>query len=192
MHAVSVTDQKAPEAPAIVPDHEFAPLVLRREDDHERREHPRSLLGVPVFREEVARFVDEQLVQLRVNRAVYAQGGRRVGDDAFERAAPARVVGVDTRRRNLATPADLRVHDRLGAATVGGGARHPRERVRLRVQDRERESADAVHGDAHHRQFDSSRTSEVAGTLQSGQGAGEEAMSAEAGMVREISTRGTA
>ena len=48
----------------LVPDHELAPLVGRREHDDQRRDHPVELLAVAMGQEEAPRLVEQQVVEV--------------------------------------------------------------------------------------------------------------------------------
>lgn len=103
-------------------DHERATLELRRQHDHERAHHAVGLLGVLVRRKELARAVDQQVVELSAQRA--ALGQAEVAPDLRElrpqRPLPSPRVDLELARADLPAGAHALVEHRLVPEAVAG------------------------------------------------------------------------
>ena len=130
---------------AMVADEQLAAAARDRQRDRQGRDHAVRLLGVAVCGEEAAAFVDEQLVELRVEPVARAPETRRRGaEDSRERLLPRAAREANPLRSNLPTVADRGVDKRVRPLAVGGTLRRCNQGAYLRLGHRKGQHAGAV------------------------------------------------
>ncbi len=136
--------QVKPDAVVLVTDHQFAAGEQRRQQDHQRAEHPVQLLGIAVAEEEAARLVEQQLMERGRNRGLHAEAVGDPGEDALQSDCPALAAQAHLLRPDLPTAPYRRVENRCFTAAVRRRFRHRRELRCLRRQQRQCHLADAL------------------------------------------------
>ena len=134
--------------------------------DRQRRDHAVRLLRIAVRGEEAAGFVDEQLVQPRIEPLGRAtEAGRRLVENPFERVPPRTSGYVNPRRGDLPAVAYRRVDQRVRPLAVGRAFRRGDQGANLRLGNRKGEHADAVHLQPWHGREQAAVRVEVAWTV---------------------------
>ena len=134
-----------------VADDQLATRARGWQRDRQGRDHPVGFLGVAVRREETARFIDQQLVELRVEPVGGAtQARRRRVEDLRERLRPrgarqSHPLGID-----LPAVADRPVQQCFRSLAVRRALRPLDQGSDLRLGNREGEGARALHLQPRH------------------------------------------
>ena len=146
-----------------VADDQLAARARGWQRDRQGRNHPAGFLGVAVRREETARFIDQQLVELRVEPVGGAtQARRRRVEDLRERLRPrgarqSHPLGID-----LPAVADRPVQQCFRSLAVRRALRHLDQGTDLRLGDRKGQGARALHLQTRHGREQSAVGAEVA------------------------------
>ncbi len=149
-----------------VADDQLAAGAGDRQGDRQRRDHAVHLLRVAMRCEETAGFVDEQLVQPRVEplgRA--AEPGRRLVENPLERIPPRLSGHANPGRVDLPAVAYRGIDQRVRALAVRRAFRRGNQGADLRLGNRKGEQADVVHLQPWHGREQPAVRAEITGTV---------------------------
>ena len=115
------------------------------QDDDERGEHARRLLGVAVAHEEPALAIEQQLVEPGRDRPSDAEAVRGARHDAVERPRPVPPADPHLAGADLPATAHGRVHDRVLPAAEGRRLGRAGQLPGLHGQQRQGYGSDPLH-----------------------------------------------
>ena len=131
-------------------DFDGATRKVRGQDHDQRANHVVGLLGIAVGGEELARSIDEHVVQRRLEAGAVTESeiAPHVLEERPQRFPPARFVDLDTALRDLPGVWYLRIKPRLSLQAVASRPRNRAEPTRHGACDRPSDAANALHVEA--------------------------------------------
>ena len=124
---------------------QFAAAANRGQHDHQRGEHAGRLLGVAMAGEEAAFVIDQQLVELGLDRVLDAEPLADAGQHRLQRLRPMLAGDLHLPRLDLPGAPHVGIIDRFRAAAERRRGRGRDELLGLKRQQRQRDLADALH-----------------------------------------------